>query len=203
MIIAYLRVSSDSQSTDMQECELTKWFDSAGIALDQVTWFRDTISGNEWSRDGLDKIRELVAKNKVKTLVIWKFDRLSRKLKDGILLLHEVLDSGARLVVTTMDIDLSGPIGKIIAALLFGLAEIENSHRRERQMAGIELAKQNGVFKGRKKGTFKASQKRAWELRQKNISYKNISQILGVSEGTAAMYVKTVQKQREAEMSNA
>src|SRR5262249_4592432 len=44
-------------------------------------------------------------------------------------------------------------IGRMLAALLLGLAEIENEFRRERQAAGIEQAKKKGKYKGRANGT--------------------------------------------------
>ena len=39
---------------------------------------------------------------------------------------------------------------------MFGIAEIERAHIRERQTAGIAAAKQCGVYTGRKRGTTKA-----------------------------------------------
>ncbi len=39
---------------------------------------------------------------------------------------------------------------------MFGLAEIEMDYRRERQAAGIAVAKRRGLYRGRKAGTTKA-----------------------------------------------
>ena len=49
----------------------------------------------------------------------------------------------------------------LVASVLFGLAEIEQEYRRERQAAGIAVAKRRGVYQGRTKGTTKAKPDRA------------------------------------------
>ncbi|HEY5869124.1 MAG TPA: recombinase family protein [Candidatus Tectomicrobia bacterium] len=53
-------------------------------------------------------------------------------------------------------LDLSGAVGRLVASVLFGLAEIEQEYRRERQAAGIAVAKRKGRYHGRAEGTTKA-----------------------------------------------
>jgi len=53
---------------------------------------------------------------------------------------------------------------------MFGLAEIELEYRRERQAAGIRVAKKQGVYQGRKKGTTKAKPQRACFLQKQGLS---------------------------------
>ena len=47
---------------------------------------------------------------------------------------------GVRVIAITEEIDLSGPACHLIASLLFGIAEIELQHVKERQPIGIALA---------------------------------------------------------------
>jgi DNA invertase Pin-like site-specific DNA recombinase len=56
-----------------------------------------------------------------------------------------------KIGVLTQQIDLNGAVGRMIAALLLGLAEIEMEYRAERQAAGIEVAKRKGVYRGGRK----------------------------------------------------
>ena len=49
-------------------------------------------------------------------------------------------------MAVTQQIDLSGAVGRMVASVLFGLAEIESEYRRERQAAGIAVAKERGVI---------------------------------------------------------
>ncbi len=69
----------------------------------------------------------------INTLVVWKLDRISRNQKDGIILLADWCERGARVVSVTQQLDLSGTVGRIIASVLFGIAEIEREYTRERQ----------------------------------------------------------------------
>ncbi len=82
-----------------------------------------------------------------------------------------------RVISVTQQIDLSGTVGKVVAGVLFGLAEIELTHIRERQAAGIAEAKAKGVYKGRKKGTLKADPARARELKAKGMKLAEIMQV--------------------------
>ena len=89
-------------------------------------------------------------------VVVWKLDRLSRRQRDGVDLLADWCDRGVRVVAVTQQIDLSGAVGRMVASVLFGLAEIESEYRRERQAAGIAVAKERGIYRGRRPGTTKA-----------------------------------------------
>ena len=88
-------------------------------------------------------------------------------------------------------IDFSGTMGKMLAAVLLGVAEMEQEARKERQRAGIEAARANGVYLGRHPGTTKAKPARASKLREKGLTIKEISQALGVSERTVFRYLDT------------
>src|SRR5262249_2163347 len=73
--------------------------------------------------------------------------------------------------------------------VMFGLAEIEQEYRRERQMAGIAVAKRNGVYRGRVKGTTKVTPVRAQTLRTRGLSAPEIGKALGVSPRTVFRYL--------------
>ena len=58
------------------------------------------------------------------TVIVWKLDRLSRRLRDGINVLADWCERGLKIVVITQQIELNGAVGRMIAALLLGLAEL-------------------------------------------------------------------------------
>ena len=60
------------------------------------------------------------------------------------------------MVSITQQIDLSVPVGRMVASVMFGLAEIELEYRRERQQAGNAVANNRGVYRGRQKGATKS-----------------------------------------------
>ena len=88
----------------------------------------------------------------VGTVVIYKLDRLCRSLRDGINVLCEWCDKGLRVVSVTQQIDFNGAVGKMLAAVLLGIAEMEQETRRERQASGIAVAEEAGRVSGAEGG---------------------------------------------------
>ncbi|HMF14154.1 MAG TPA: hypothetical protein VKE94_17685, partial [Gemmataceae bacterium] len=58
----------------------------------------------------------------------------------------------------------------MLAAVLLGFAQMEQETRRERQAAGIAVAKKKGKYRGREGGTYKAKPERALALQAKGLS---------------------------------
>jgi DNA invertase Pin-like site-specific DNA recombinase len=196
-IAAYVRVSTRHQKDDGQRAEIQKWLDASGIDPTQVRWYADKETGTTRRRPAFEQLQADIFHGKVRTVVMWKLDRLSRRLKDGVVTLADWCDRGLKIVVVTQQLEFNGPVGRTLAALLLGLAEIENEYRRERQAAGIEQAKKKGRFKGRSKGTTKGKPGRAAELRTKGLTAPEIATALGVSERTVFRYLGTTNSIKE------
>ena len=190
-IACYVRVSSRRQKDDSQRAEIQKWLDANGIDPNQVEWYADKESGRTTKRPEFDRLQGDIFSGKVKTVVLWKLDRLSRRLQDGVTILADWADRGLKIVVVTQQLEFNGAIGRTLAALLLGLAEIEWEYRKERQAAGIEVAKKKGVYRGRQKGTTKGKPKRAIELREKGMTATEIANSLKVSERTVFRYLNS------------
>jgi DNA invertase Pin-like site-specific DNA recombinase len=188
-IACYVRVSSRRQKDDSQRAEIEKWLDANGIDRSKVEWYADKESGRSMKRPAFDRLQADIFHGKVKCVVLWKLDRLSRRLKDGVTTLADWAERGLRVVVVTQQLDFNGAIGRTLAALLLGLAEIEWEYRKERQAAGIEVAKKKKVYKGRKPGTTKGKPERAVELKNKGLTAPEIATALGVSERTVFRYI--------------
>src|SRR5258707_2975232 len=189
MIGAYLRVSTKYQNTRSQRAEIEQYLKTNGISDESVTWYEDQETGTVLKRPEFDRLQGDIFAGKVKTVIIWKLDRLSRNLRDGVNVLADWAEKGLKIVVVTQQLELNGVIGRTIAALLLGLAEIEHGNIRERQKAGIEAAKARGVYTGRAVGSTKANPRRARELRNKGLSMDEIATALGVSKRTVTRYL--------------
>jgi DNA invertase Pin-like site-specific DNA recombinase len=190
-IAAYIRVSSQSQKSDSQRAEITRWLIQNGHTPDTVQWFEDTESGASLRRAGFRRLQAAIFQGVVRTVVVWKLDRLARNLREGVNVIADWCQNGVRVVSITQQIDLSGSTGHLIASLLFGVAEIELQHVKERQAVGIALAKERGIYQGRKSGTTKAKPDRARELGSKGLTRPEIARSLGVNKRTVYRYLKT------------
>lgn len=93
------------------------------------------------SRAGLNALQAAIFSGDIKTVVVWKLDRLARSQQEGINTLCDWCEKGVRLVSVIQQIDLSGMIGQVVDGVLFGLAAIEKQHIQERHTAGIAIAK--------------------------------------------------------------
>jgi DNA invertase Pin-like site-specific DNA recombinase len=184
----YIRVSSPKgQKTDSQRAELEAWLKRQRLKTAQ--WFEDRESGASLQREAFEKLQAAVFAGKVTTVVVWKLDRLARNLREGVNVLADWCQRGVRVVAVTQQIDLSGPVGNLIASLLFGIAEIELQHSKERQAIGIALARKRGVYIGRQPGTTKAAPARARALKKQGLTVVEIAQALGVKERTVYHYL--------------
>jgi DNA invertase Pin-like site-specific DNA recombinase len=189
---AYLRVSADDQKHDSQRAELRQWLERQGIDLARVEWYVDTETGRKIDRPDFDRLQADIDVGKRRTVVVYKLDRIARDMHDGMEVLGRWCKAGVRVVSVTQQIDVSGTVGKIVAAVLFGVAELEWSDRRDRQAAGIAVAKSRGVYTGRKPGTTKSDAERARALREKGNTSPEIAAALGISQRTVFRYLQAV-----------
>lgn len=186
-VAAYVRVSTVGQNLAGQKREIQAWCDGHGLT---PVWYVDKATGDNLDRPAFECLQADVFAGKIKTVVVFKLDRLSRSLADGIATLTDWLDRKVRVVSTTQQLDFSGATGKLIASVLFAVAEMEQETRRERQAAGIAAAKERGVYFGRKAGATKAKPTRAKELQTKGLSANEIGTALGCSRATVYRYLK-------------
>ena len=188
----YVRVSTVGQNVAGQRREIERWLEGNGIT--DVEWFIDKATGNNLARPEFERLQRAIFEGRIRSVVVWKLDRLSRSLKDGIGVLSDWCERGVRVVSVTQQIDLSGAVGRLLSAVLLGIAEMEQETRRERQAAGIAAAKEQGVYRGRRKGTTKATPTRAQELRASGLTDREIATALGISRRTVQRYLATAER---------
>lgn len=154
-----------------------------------MRWFEDKESGKTLKRLSFQQLQDAIFRGEIDTVIVWKLDRLARSFREGVAVVTEWCQQGIRLISVTQQIDLSGTVGQMVAGVLFAFAEMELQHSKERQAAGIALAKQRGAYKGRKLGTTKGNSERARTLRAKGLTLNEIAAALSVSRGTIINYL--------------
>jgi DNA invertase Pin-like site-specific DNA recombinase len=106
-------------------------------------------SGN--TREGRSELRLLLDfLHPGDTLVVTRIDRLARSVRDLQDIVQELKGKGIALKATEQPVDTGTAAGKAFLDMLGVFAEFEANLRRERQLEGIEAAKEKGVYKGRK-----------------------------------------------------
>jgi len=188
-VAVYLRVSTKEQNLDGQRAQVERWLKGQGIDPGGVLWFVDKETGDTLARPAFRDLQDAVFDGRVRTVVVYRLDRLSRSMLDGLNVLADWLGKGVRLVSVCERFDFAGVVGQMVAALLLGIAQMEQQTRRERQAAGIEQAKAKGKYTGRKPGTLKASPARAKALQAKGLSVPEIAASLGVSARSVRRYL--------------
>lgn len=185
----YVRCSTADQNYDYQVDKCQEWAKAHGLPNVQI--YADKASGKDTNREAFQQLQADIFSGKVASVIVWKLDRLSRSLKDGINILSDWLEKNVRVVSVTQQHDLSGPTGQLIAAVLLSIAETERNLMRERTAEGIKRAKAQGKYAGRVKNSIKKKNgpKRAAELSAKGHSLREIANVLGVSHGTIRNYL--------------
>ena len=141
-IFGYIRVSTLDQNTDMQEKALKAAYPDAVFRQEKKSG-TSTVN-REVLRLLLDMIK---ADDK---LVVWKLDRLARNLHDLTTIVELLNSKGAALEILDQKIDTSTATGRAFLQMLGVFAEFETNLRKERQLAGIAVAKAKGKHLGRK-----------------------------------------------------
>ncbi|NBB81393.1 MAG: recombinase family protein [Verrucomicrobia bacterium] len=140
--IGYARVSSSSQDLDIQKAKLK----AAGCEVIRS----ETVSGaSRDDRSELATVMEFLREGD--ELVVHRLDRLGRSTRDVLNLVHELDAKGASLRVLEPEVTTAGDMGRMVITVLGMVADMELKFIRDRQRAGIEAAKDKGVYKGRPK----------------------------------------------------
>jgi len=146
-VALYARVSTlEMQDTGLksQEQALIEYCQNHNITT--FNFYNDKASGGQINnRPQLKRLQQDIFTGKVKTVIVWKLDRLSRSLKDGINLLIDWLDRGVRVIAVSQQFDFNGSVGKLVASVLLGIAEMERQNIRENIVRGMKAAKDRGV----------------------------------------------------------
>jgi DNA invertase Pin-like site-specific DNA recombinase len=177
-LIGYARVSTGGQDTAMQEAALK----AAGCDIVRI---EKVSGGSREGRSELASILEFIRPGDV--LVVHKLDRLGRNTRDVLNLVHKLDEKGACLRVLEPPIDTCGPMGRMVITVLGMVAEMELGFIRDRQRAGIEAAKAEGLYKGR---PVKFDRARILELRRPGMGATEIAKAVGCKRGAVYLALK-------------
>ena len=186
-IALYARVSTNSQDTELQLADLREL--AAGRRFEIVEEYIDHgISGTKDRRPALDRLMKDARRGCFQVGAVWRFDRWARSTKHLVSSLEEFQAIGVDFFSHQKSIDTSTPMGKAMFTITAAVAELERALIVESVRTGIHRAKQNGKRLGRPRVTVDVSKAR--ELRDQGLSFKSISQFMGVSIGKIHAAIK-------------
>jgi DNA invertase Pin-like site-specific DNA recombinase len=177
MQIGYMRVSTEDQNLDLQRDAL----DKAGCEK----LFEDTASGATDDRPGLAQVLSHLREGDC--LVVWKLDRLGRRMVSLIGFVEELRQRGIgfRVLDGGYPIDTTTAQGRFFFHMTAALAEMERDVIRERTNAGLAAARARGRSGGRKPVLTKKQVCQARKLlADRGTTIKDVAETFGVSRAT-------------------
>lgn len=179
--IGYARVSSQD---NRQELGLSVQKDALQFC-DLI--FVEKDSGDKDNRPKLNKAIQtakcLTQHGKTVKLVIYKLDRLTRRMFSLLALIEDLNTHGIKLVSLHESIDTQTITGKLLCVILGYVAEMELENIRFRTKAGLEKAKAQGKRLGNP-GLSQQKEDKILTLLKSGHSPQAIAQDCGVSRST-------------------
>ena len=179
--VAYIRVSSLDQNVGRH---------LDGVAVDRT--FTDTASGKDVTRPQLAAMPGFVREGD--TVIVHSMDRLARNLEDLRRIVRELTTRGVAVQFAKEQLIFTGEdtaMATLLLSVMGAFAEFERALIGERQREGIALAKDRGVYKGRKRSL---SGERAADLRARAAAGETkagLAREFGISRQTLYQYLRS------------
>jgi DNA invertase Pin-like site-specific DNA recombinase len=182
-IVAYVRVSSASQSAEMQRDAIKRAATARGDHIGG--WYSETWTGKTTQRAVLDQLRKDVRSGLVKKLYVWRIDRLTRSgIRDTLEIVQELTRHGCDLLTIADGFDLQGPAAEVVLAVMAWAAQMERLAIGERIAAARVRVESTGGSWGRPRRMTTSQLQRARQLASKGRSVREIAVALKVPRTT-------------------
>src|SRR5258707_11380654 len=149
LVAIYARVStSNGQNPEMQLEELRTYCRRRGWEV--AGEYTDAgISGAKEHRPALDRLLITCRKRLVDAVVVYRYDRFARSLRQLVNALEEFRSLGIDFISLHEGVDTSTPNGRLVFGIFASIAEFERQLIRDRVKSGIAAARSKGKHLGR------------------------------------------------------
>ena len=183
-VYGYIRVSTNKQTVNGNSLEEQKSkLMAKGVKEKNI--FADRYTGTKMDRPAFNKLKEKIKAGD--TLMVTKLDRFARTAEEGNQIIEKFISEGIAVHILNMGLMDTTPIGELLRKVVLAFSEFERAMIVERTQEGKAFARKNNPnFKdGRPEKFSKTQQQHAINLIEKeHISYKEVSQMLNISEST-------------------
>ena len=179
-VYTYSRVSTESQNVQQQVQVLEKYNPDYSIS--------EKFTGTTLDRPKFDKLVKITLKPG-DSLIVQDVSRLGRKASAVFALAEDLQDRNIKLIVDNLGgLDVTSSAGKLIFTILSGIAAASRETMLERQKIGINRAKAEGRYKGRK-ALDPVVVKTAKDLVASGMKKKDVASQLKIGESTLYKYL--------------
>lgn len=140
MKIGYVRVSTEEQNEARQVEALNK------LGVEKI--YIEKKSGKNLDRPVLQEMLDFIREGD--TVYVHDLSRISRSLTDLLNLVELLQKKRVHLVSEKESVNTETPTGRLFLSIVGAINEFERTNLLERQREGIEIAKREGKYKGRK-----------------------------------------------------
>ena len=151
MKVGYVRCSTVEQN----EARQMKMMEENNI--EKV--FVDKASGKDTNRDNYKAMMAFVRTGD--SLTVESISRIARNTQNLLAIVAELTEKGVEFISLRENIDTTTPQGRFMLTVFAALSALERESILERQREGIEIAKAEGKYKGRKPVTINEGKFRA------------------------------------------
>jgi DNA invertase Pin-like site-specific DNA recombinase len=188
-VALYARVSTlHGQDPEVQLRELREFCQRRGFGI-AYEYVDKGICGSREKRPALDKLLEACRKRLVDAVVVYRYDRFARSLRQLVNALEEFRSLGIDFISIHEGVDTSTPNGRLIFGIFASIAEFERELIRDRVRSGMAAAKAKGKCIGRPR--VGVDVRRIASLRHQGRSWAEITRETGISKGTAQRTMAT------------
>ena len=187
---AYARVSSKSQVDNSSLKSQKQEFLKLGVPTKNIRIEIGSAADPIRERPVFQKlIEEELQENDL--LLVTKIDRCSRNTLEFLKLQERLHQKGVTFISLDLPYSNDIAVNQLISTNLAAIATFENERRKERQRQGIQAAKKNGKYFGRKTVIDKKLISQVQDLKEnKNFSITEITKITGRARTTIYKVLK-------------
>jgi DNA invertase Pin-like site-specific DNA recombinase len=175
MRIGYARTSTADQQAGLQ----AQLRDLEALGCERV--FIEHVSGAKAARPQLDALLSFIREGD--EVCVTKVDRLARSVRDLLDIVERTKASGAAVEIGGLGRINGSPTSALILHVLAAIAQFEREMMLDRQREGIEAARRDGKYKGRKP-TARAKRDEVMRLLAEGVSKAAIARRLGIGEAS-------------------
>lgn len=145
----YIRVSSEDQalqgvSLEAQRAQVEAMALLKGVTVTEI--IEDAgESAKSLKRPGIQRLIELIQSKQVDMLICYKFDRVSRDMRDSLFLMDLLKKSRVELIcIADVKHDLGTAFGRLMSGMSMLLSEFERGQISERTAGALQFIKRSG-----------------------------------------------------------